>query len=74
MFNKEILEKGFVGANHKNISKEYISNIKIPFPSLERQQEIVDYCEFNNNLIKQLEKEIEKNKKQAHLFIDSILK
>ena len=46
LFNKEILEKGFVGANHKNISKEYISNIKIPIPSLERQQEIVKYLDF----------------------------
>ena len=46
LFNKGILEKGFVGANHKNISKEYISNIKIPIPSLERQQEIVKYLDF----------------------------
>jgi len=46
LFNKELLEKGFIGANHKNISKEYISNIKIPIPSLERQQEIVKYLDF----------------------------
>ena len=46
LFNKDLLEKGFVGANHKNISKEYISNIKIPIPSLERQQEIVKYLDF----------------------------
>ena len=46
LFNKDLLEKGFVGANHKNISKEYISNIKIPIPSLEHQQEIVKYLDF----------------------------
>ena len=46
LFNKEILEKGFVGTCHKNISKEYISNLKIPIPSLERQQEIVKYLDF----------------------------
>ena len=46
LFNKEILEKGFVGANHKNISKEYISNIKIPIPSLDKQHEIVKYLDF----------------------------
>jgi len=74
LFNKEILEKGFVGANHKNISKEYISNIKIPIPSLERQKQIVEYCEYNDTLIKQLEKEIENNKKQAQQFITSIVK
>jgi len=48
--------------------------INIPLPSLERQTEIVEYCEFNDNLIKQLEKEIENNKKQAQLFITSIVK
>jgi type I restriction-modification system DNA methylase subunit len=74
LFNKDILEKGFVGANHKNISKEYISNIKIPIPSLERQKEIVEYCEYNDTLIKQLEQEIENNKKQAQQFITSIVK
>jgi len=72
--NIEVLQKGFVGVGLQHISKEYITNIKIPIPSLERQQEIVDYCEFNDNLIKNLEKEIENNKKQAHLFIHSIVK
>jgi restriction endonuclease S subunit len=60
-----------VGLQH--ISKEYISNIKIPLPSLERQQEIVDYCEYNDTLIKQLNTEIENNKKQAYQFITSIV-
>ena len=48
--------------------------LKIPVPSLERQQEIVEYCEYNDTLIKQLEKEIENNKKQAHQFITGIVK
>ena len=74
LFNKDLLEKGFVGANHKNISKEFISNIKIPIPSLDKQKEIVEYCEYNDNLIKQLEKEIESNKIQAQQFITSIIK
>jgi type I restriction enzyme S subunit len=72
--NINILEDGFIGANHKNISHEYLQNIKIPIPSLERQQEIVEYCDFNDILIKQLEKEIENNKKQADIFIKSIIK
>jgi type I restriction-modification system DNA methylase subunit/restriction endonuclease S subunit len=74
LVNIELLEKGFVGANHKNISKEYIRKIKILIPSLERQQEIVEYCEYNDTLIKQLEKEIENNKKQAQQFITCIIK
>ena len=46
--------------------------MKIPIPSLERQKEIVEYCEYNDTLIKQLEKEIENNKKQAEQFITGI--
>ena len=44
--NIDILEKGFVGSGHKNISHEYLSNIKIPIPSLAKQQEIVNYLDF----------------------------
>ena len=35
-----------------------MQNLKIPVPSLERQKEIVEYCEYNDTLIKQLEKEL----------------
>jgi len=72
--NIEVLQKGFIGVGLQHISKEYINNIKIQIPSLERQQEIVEYCEYNDTLIKQLEKEIENNKKQAQQFIGSIVK
>ena len=72
--NINLLEDGFIGANQKKISKEFISNIKIPIPSLDKQKEIVEYCEYNDNLIKQLEKEIESNKIQAQQFITSIIK
>lgn len=53
-----------LGINQKNFYK-----LKISIPSLERQKEIVEYCEYNDTLIKQLEKEIENNKKQAQQFI-----
>jgi restriction endonuclease S subunit len=56
------------------ISMEKLKSIKIPIPSLERQQEIVEYCEYNDALIKKLEKEIENNKKYAEQFIMDILK
>lgn len=58
-----------LGINQQNFYK-----LKIPIPSLERQKEIVEYCEYNDILIKQLEKEIENNKKQAQQFIRSIVK
>jgi type I restriction-modification system DNA methylase subunit/restriction endonuclease S subunit len=56
------------------IKKGDIEGLKISIPSLERQKEIVEYCEYNDTLIKQLEKEIDNNKKQAHQFITNILK
>jgi restriction endonuclease S subunit len=72
--NKEIIEKGFLGANHKNISKEYVRNIRISIPSLSRQKEIVAYCEYNDMCIKKMEQEMENNKKQAHECMVGALK
>ena len=51
-----------------------LQDLKIPIPSLERQKQIVEYCEYNHTLIKQLEKEIEDNKKIAQQFITGIVK
>ena len=47
-------------------------NIKISIPSIERQKEIIEYCQYNDNLIEQLEKEIENNKNIAKSFITNI--
>ena len=62
------------GVAQKNLEVDKFKLLKIHIPTLERQQEIVEYCENNNNLIKQLEKEIENNKKQALQFLTSVLK
>ena len=72
--NKNNLTILYQGTAQKVISKTNLKSIKIPIPSLERQKEIVKYLEYNDELIKQLEKEIENNKKQAQQFIKSILK
>mgnify|MGYP003343820972 CR=1 FL=1 len=56
------------------IKKGDIESLKIHIPTLERQKEIVEYCEYNDTLIKQLETEIENNKKQAQEFITGIVK
>ena len=61
------------GTAQLGINQENFYKLKIPIPSLEKQEEIVKYCEFNDELIKQLEKEIENNKKQAQMFINSII-
>jgi restriction endonuclease S subunit len=46
----------------KHISKAGIRSITIPIHSLEKQNEIVEYCENNEKNIRQLEKEIEDNR------------
>jgi type I restriction enzyme M protein len=70
--NIQKLAKYSTNLGHIDMNK--FKDFKIPIPSLERQQEIVEYCEYNDKLIKQLEKEIENNKNQAKLFINSIVK
>ena len=62
------------GTAQLGINQENFYKLKIPIPSHERQKEIVEYCEYNDTLIKQLEKEIENNKKQAQQFITGIVK
>jgi len=72
--NNEKLDKLKTGVGIPNITKGTLENLIVPVPSLERQKEIVEYCEYNDTLIKQLEKEIENNKKQAKQFMEGIVK
>ena len=74
IYNQNIIYNIARGTAQKNLDIDEFKSIEIPIPSLERQQEIVEYCEYNDKLIKQLEKEIENNKNQAKLFINSIVK
>jgi len=62
------------GTAQLGINQENFYKLKIQVPTLERQREIVEYCEYNDSIIKQLEKEIKNNKKQAKQFITSIVK
>ena len=72
--NKDYLTNLYQGTAQKVISKTNLKSIKIPIPSLERQQEIVKYLDFIYEKIKQLEKEIENNKQLAQQFITGIVK
>jgi type I restriction-modification system DNA methylase subunit len=72
--NKEQVFKCGRGPAQKAIDIDEFKSIKIPIPSLERQKEIVEYCDNKGLLIKQLEKEIESNKKQATQFMATIIK
>jgi type I restriction-modification system DNA methylase subunit/restriction endonuclease S subunit len=60
--------------NNGNIDMKELMELKIPVPSLEKQKEIVAYCDYNCNIIKQLENEIENNKELAEQFIKGIVK
>jgi type I restriction-modification system DNA methylase subunit/restriction endonuclease S subunit len=71
---QEELKTKTIGAAIPKLSIERLMTLQIPIPSLERQREIVEYCEYNDTLVKQLEKEIENNKKQAQQFITGIVK
>ena len=66
------LGSGLLG--NGSLNKKSLEQIKIIFPSLDKQKEIVEYCEDNDTLIKQLENEIENNKRVAHQFIKGIVK
>ena len=71
--NQSIIYNCARGTAQKNLEMDIFKSLLIPIPSLECQKEIVDYCEANDNLIKQLEKEIETNKKLAQQFITNIV-
>jgi type I restriction enzyme S subunit len=70
----DVLVSKAKGAQYPAVSFCDFETLKISIPSLEKQKEIIEYCESNNNLIKLLENEIEQNKIQANLFLSSIVK
>jgi type I restriction enzyme S subunit len=61
------------GTAQKAIDIDKFKLMKIPIPSIEKQKEIVEYLEFNDNLIKTLETENEINKNNAELLMKQIL-
>lgn len=62
------------GTAQLGINQENFYKLTIPIPSLAKQKKIVDYCESNDKLILQLEREIEENKLIAQQFITSFVK
>ena len=62
------------GTAQPHIYSKDLFDLKIVIPSIERQIEIVEYCKYNETLITQLEMEIERNKREAMLFISGIVK
>jgi type I restriction-modification system DNA methylase subunit len=83
--NIKVLEDGYVGANHKNLTIQYVNDIRIPLPSLERQQQIVEAIDGWTNLaqneevsLKMLEKQMmfqvkEMGRRQARVKLGDII-
>jgi restriction endonuclease S subunit len=65
------MSSGLLGAG--SLNKKSLAENKIKIPSLDKQKEIVEYCDRNCKLIEQLENEIKNNKKMAKEFLDNIL-
>lgn len=74
---KIYLETTLNSTTINNLNSGVISNFKIPLPPVEIQREIVrildEYSEKNEQLIKELYKEIELRKKQYEYYRDKIL-
>jgi type I restriction-modification system DNA methylase subunit/restriction endonuclease S subunit len=65
--------KSQTGTAQPHVYSKDLQDLKIHIPTLERQKEIVEYCEYNDKLIKDLEKEIENNKKIAKEYLSTVL-
>jgi type I restriction-modification system DNA methylase subunit len=71
---KKELKAKSIGSAIPKLSIERLMSLQIIIPSLERQKEIVEYCDLNNNLIKELEDEIRRNKLLCSKFLNNIVK
>ena len=70
--NLNIMKQLYTGVAIKNISKTNIEGIKIPIPSIEIQNIIVEKLECIDKNNKKKEKEIEDSKKKMQEFMKSI--
>jgi type I restriction-modification system DNA methylase subunit len=61
-----------IGCANKSLDVEEFNLMKIPIPSLEIQEKIIDYCDNNLKIIENLNKTIEGNKKIIKDIMTSI--
>ena len=70
---QEFIENNYqLGCANKTLDVEEFNLMKIPLPSLEIQEEIIDYCDNNLKIIENLNKTIEGNKKIIKDIMTSI--
>lgn len=67
-FNLDKMNNLFTGSGIKNISKEKLKNLKIPLPSLEVQQQIVDELSLLNTSIQTLETRVSQHKMEKEQY------
>ena len=67
---QEELKKNTLGLAIPKLSIERLMTLKIPIPSIEVQEDIINYCDNNLEVINNLKKIIEgNNKMMKELFI-----
>ena len=70
---QEYIEENYQkGCANKSLDVEEFNLMKIPIPSIEVQEEIIEYCDNNIKIIENLNKTIEGNKKIIKNIITSI--
>jgi type I restriction enzyme S subunit len=62
------------GVGQLGINQENFYKMNIPIPPLDRQNEIISYCEKNDLLIMQLESEIKSSKTAAREFLTMVIR
>ena len=71
---QEYIEENFQkGCANKSLDVEEFNLMKIPIPSIEKQEEIIEYCDNNLIIIENLNKTIEGNKKIINDIINSYI-
>lgn len=70
--NMKLLEDGYIGANHKNITSAYVKNIIIPFIPLSQQTELVKQLDFIYDCIKTSQTKIEQIKTVNKFIINNV--
>lgn len=63
-FNFDLIIEGLTGSGLKNISKEYLKDLRIPLPPKDIQEKIIDEIEILENKERKINKKVVKLKKE----------
>lgn len=72
--NRHIEENFHKGSCNLSLNKPEFYKMKIPLPSLEKQNEIVEKIETLDNLMKLMEEQNEEHKKAMKIYLDMMMK